>query len=174
MIIKKSDVRNLGKSFSYAFNGIAYCVKNERNIRIHICVTILVALFAFYYKATAIECAAIFLCIGIVISSEMVNTAIETLVNLESPSYNNLAKIAKDVAAGAVFISATVSTVVALFIFIQPTRFVKALNRIITDPVAIIAFILILILGIFFIFYGPRLFGEKTMRIYTIKNKHKK
>ncbi|MEG0692005.1 MAG: diacylglycerol kinase, partial [Oscillospiraceae bacterium] len=43
MFIQKNDVRNLAKSFSYAFKGITYCIKNERNMRIHICMTILVA-----------------------------------------------------------------------------------------------------------------------------------
>lgn len=173
MIIKKSDVRNLGKSFLHAWGGIAYCVKNERNMRIHICVTILVALFAFYYKATAWECAAIFIAIGLVLSSEMVNTAIETLVNLASPSYDNLAKIAKDVAAGAVFVNALAAVVVALFVFVQPQRLVLAFARIFADPIAIIVFLASLIIGTLFIFYGPHLFGEKTMRIYTIKEKHK-
>lgn len=173
MFIQKSDVRNLGKSFVCAFKGIAYCLQNERNMRIHFCVTVLVALFAYYYKATGIECIVLFLCIGFVITGEMVNTAIETLVNLESPSYNHLARIAKDVAAGAVFVAAVVSVIVGGFIFLQRERIITALERIITDPIAIILFTVVLVLGLVFIFNGPHLFGEKTMRIYKINNKKK-
>lgn len=163
------NLRSLGKSFLYAFKGIAYCIKNERNMRIHLCVTALVSLFSFYYQTTAFEYIVVFLCIGAVISGEMVNTAIETLVNLFSPSYNNLARIAKDVAAGAVFIEACVSIIVAGFVFINPPRLSAAFTRIITSPVAIISFVILIVLGIFFIFNGHALFGEKTMRIYNIR-----
>lgn len=171
MFIRKSDVRNLAKSFSYAFKGILYCIKNERNMRIHVCATILIALFSYFYKTTAIEFALLIICIGFVITSEMVNTAIETIVNMESPSYNSLAKISKDVAAGAVAVAAIVSIVVGCVIFLKPARLFLALELIVSSPLYIILFIVVIILSLLFIFNGPKLYGEKTTRIYDIKKR---
>lgn len=142
-------------------------------MRIHLVLTVLVGLFCYFYKVTQMECAVIFLCIGFVISSEMVNTAIETLVNLESPSYNNLAKIAKDVAAGAVFISASVSVVVAGIVFLQYDRLFPALISIWESVWGFIAFVVLSFLGILFIFRGPFITGEKNMRIYQIRTRKK-
>ncbi|MFZ2539451.1 MAG: diacylglycerol kinase family protein [Oscillospiraceae bacterium] len=173
MFIQKSDVQNLAKSFSYAFKGITYCIKNERNMRIHFCMTILVAVFSYFYKTTSSEFVILTICIGFVISSEMVNTAIETLVNLESPCYNSLAKIAKDVAAGAVAISAIVALVAGCVIFMKPNRLLNALTIIALNPIYIAIFVVLIVASILFIFNGPRLYGEKTTRVYDIKTKRK-
>ncbi|MEG0692004.1 MAG: diacylglycerol kinase family protein, partial [Oscillospiraceae bacterium] len=129
--------------------------------------------FSYFYKTTSSEFIILILCIGFVISSEMVNTAIETLVNLESPSYNSLAKIAKDVAAGAVAISAIVAAVVGCVIFLKPNRLENTLTIIVSNPIFITIFVILIILSVLFIFNGSRLYGEKTTRIYNIKTKRK-
>lgn len=84
--------RALCKSFLYAFHGIRFCVKNERNMRIHLAVAVLVTAFSLVYGLTGTEYALLFLTMGAVLSAEAVNTAIEAVVNLESPSYNALAR----------------------------------------------------------------------------------
>ena len=102
----ENQTRALGRSFLYAFRGIRYCIKNERNMRIHLAAAVFVTAFSLVYRLEPLGYAVLFLAMGAVISFEAVNTALEALVNLASPAYHNLARIAKDVAAGAVFMAA--------------------------------------------------------------------
>lgn len=173
-MIAKNDVVGLLKSFTYAFKGIAYCIKNERNIRIHMCMTALVSVFAYFYKVTSTQYILLLLCIGFVLSAEMVNTAIETLTNLESPSYNPLARIAKDVAAGAVFVAATVAMVVGLIIFLKPKKLLETLQMIVQNPLYLGIFVLLILMSILFTFNGAHLFGEPKTRVYKLRNYTKK
>ena len=121
-------------------------------MRIHIVVALLVAFFSFLYKLSTTQYAVLFLCFGLVMAGEMVNTAIEALVNLETPAYNNLARIAKDVAAGAVFVSAAVTVIVACFLFGDLTRLWQTILLIGKTPVFLVCFLALAGLGLFFIF----------------------
>ena len=111
--------RALFKSFLYAFRGVRFCVKNERNMRIHLAAAVFVTAFSLVYGLTPGEYAVLFLTIGAVIAAEAVNTAIEAVVNLESPSYNELARIAKDVAAGTVLLTALTACIVGFCLFFR-------------------------------------------------------
>lgn len=173
MSLQKGGIRGLGKSFSFAVRGFGYCIKNERNMRIHLVLTLLVGLFCYFYKATQAECLAVFICVGFVMSSEMINTSIEALVNLESPSYNNLAKIAKDVAAGAVLVSALVAMIIAGVVFLQFERLLLAFVAIWSSIWGVAVFAVLLILGGIFVFRGPFVKGEKNIRIYQIRTRKK-
>ncbi len=104
------------KSFIYAFNGIALSLK-QRNMKIHICCAILVISGGFVFKITQTEWFAILICIGVVLSLEMVNTAIEHLVDLVEPNHNPKAGAIKDIAAGAVLVSAIISCLIGIMIF---------------------------------------------------------
>ncbi len=146
------EITNLIKSFLFAFRGLKHAINNERNMRIHIVVTLVVACFSFLYGLEATQYAILFLCFGLVITGEMINTAIEALVNLETPAYHNLARIAKDVAAGAVFVSATVTVIVACFLFGDLARLWQTIVLIVTTPVYLICFLVVAAFGIFFIF----------------------
>src|SRR5699024_9295907 len=106
MKIDKQQIRSLVKSFGYAFRGLWICISNERNMRIHLVTAVLLVLFSLVFGLSRMEYAILFFALGFVITAEMVNTAIEALVDLQSPAYDNLARIAKDVAAGAVLIAA--------------------------------------------------------------------
>lgn len=111
-------MKKLIKSFKYAFEGIFTGIKEEQNMKIHISIMILVIVFGIMLKISKIEwiiCIALF---GLVISMELINTAIENTVDLITKENNQQAKIAKDVAAGAVLVSAIVSSVIGLMIFI--------------------------------------------------------
>ena len=111
-------MKKLIKSFKYAFEGIFTGIKEEHNMKIHISIMILVIVFGIMLKISKIEwiiCIALF---GLVISMELINTAIENTVDLITKENNQQAKIAKDVAAGAVLVSAIVSSVIGLMIFI--------------------------------------------------------
>lgn len=111
-------MKNFLRSFKYAFEGIVTGIKEEQNMKIHISIMILVIVFGIMLKISKIEwiiCIALF---GLVISMELINTAIENTVDLITKENNQQAKIAKDVAAGAVLVSAIVSSVIGLMIFI--------------------------------------------------------
>lgn len=161
-MIKKTDVQNLARSFRYAFHGISYCVINERNMRIHLSAVALVSYFGFYYGLNKTEFLFLLLCCGFVISAEAVNTAIEALVNLESPSYHHYARIAKDVAAGAVAVAAITAAVVGIVLFFDPPRLLDTLAFIFTNPVRGVTAGVLVVLAVLFIFNGPKLFSGKV------------
>lgn len=113
--MKKS--RTLLESFKYAVSGTIYSFKTQRNIRIHFLTAITVLLVSPFFNFGAIELLIIFFTIALVITTEMINTAIETTVDLVTEKYHPLAEIAKNVAAGAVLISALNAVVVGYLIF---------------------------------------------------------
>ncbi|AYO32222.1 diacylglycerol kinase [Biomaibacter acetigenes] len=115
--MKKS--RTLLESFKYAVSGTIYSFKTQRNIRIHFLTAITVLLVSPFFNFGAIELLIIFFTIALVIITEMINTAIETTVDLVTEKYHPLAEIAKNVAAGAVLISALNAVVVGYLIFIK-------------------------------------------------------
>ena len=108
---------NLIKTFNYAIDGIIYTLKSQRNMKIHYAIAILVLFLTLFLNLSRIEIIAVFFSISLVILSEMFNTAIEKTVDLVTTEYSPLAKIAKDVAAGAVLVSALNSIMVAYLVF---------------------------------------------------------
>lgn len=166
-----NGIKSLGKSFTYAFKGIIYCINNERNMRIHFVAAGLVLLFSFFYRVTTTECLFLVLCIGLVITAETVNTSIETLVNLQSPSYNNLARIAKDVAAGAVLVASIISLVIGIIVFCDIQRLAGAFNRILSSWVAILLFLAAISAGTVFVFIKPKPLPQNYIKIYKINGK---
>ena len=119
-------MKKLIKSFKYAFEGIFTGIKKEQNMKIHMVIMILVIIFGILFKISKIEwiiCIALF---GLVISMELINTAIENTVDLITKEKNEQAKIAKDVAAGAVLISAIYAIVVGVIVFYD--KFIQILN----------------------------------------------
>lgn len=108
---------NLVQSFVFALSGIAYALTHERNLRIHSALGVYVIYFSKYYGFSNTEYAVILLLIGFVLTCEMINTAIEKKIDLETLKYNPLAKISKDVAAGAVLVSAVTATASGFLLF---------------------------------------------------------
>ena len=162
--MKHTELRSLGKSFTYAFRGVAYCVKNERNMRIHLAATVLVSYFSYFYGLSRGEYLVLLLCCGFVIAAEAFNTAIEALVNLESPAYHHYARIAKDVAAGAVFVAALTAAIAGAVLFFQPERLWKTLLVIFQSPLTGAVFLILVGLGLLFIFNGSRLTSDRPPR----------
>jgi undecaprenol kinase/diacylglycerol kinase (ATP) len=103
--------------FGHAFRGLWYALRTQRNARVHVLIAILVILLGFVLRISAIEFAIVFVAITGVFIAEMFNTVFELCIDLASPEYHSLAKIAKDVAAGAVLLSAMLSVVIGLFVF---------------------------------------------------------
>lgn len=170
MKISWSEFRSLRKSFVYAIRGVLYCVGNERNMRVHIAVAANVLLFSTICELSGIEYGLLFFTIGLVLMCEMINTSIETLVNLGSPTYHTLARIAKDVSAGAVLVAAAVSVVVGLCIFLQTERIFSAFSKIFSNPLLIILFFVSIIGGLIFVFKGFKIkLPKKSEKIGKVK-----
>lgn len=110
------------RSFKYAFSGIITATKTQANFRIHLIATILVALMGFYFQISYAEWILIILSIGFVISAELFNSAIEFLTDLVSPLQNDIAGKVKDMAAGAVLISAVSAAIIGLIIFLPKIK----------------------------------------------------
>ena len=117
----KHECKKLINSFKYALQGFASSFRTERNMKIHVVATILVIILGIYLKLNLIEWSIITIAIVIVISAELFNTAIETIVDMVSPQKNEKAKLAKDISAGAVLILAIGSAIVAFIIFLPKT-----------------------------------------------------
>lgn len=103
-------------SFRYALSGIKSSLINEPNIRVHFIVAFLTLLAAFFLTVTQVELAILILTIGLVITLELVNTAVEAVVDIVSPEIRPLAKVAKDVCAAAVLTSSATAFFVGLVI----------------------------------------------------------
>ena len=110
--------KSIGASFRHAFDGLAGAVRNERNMKIHVVMTVLVAVCSVIFGLTTAEKAAVFICCGVVMCAELFNTAIEIVVDICSPEYSEAAKKAKDTAAAAVLIISIVSAAVGLIVFV--------------------------------------------------------
>lgn len=111
-------LKKLILSFSYAFNGIWKCVQDGSNFKIHLFVALLVVIMGFSLRISVSEWMVILLCTGFVLSMEMVNTALEQLCDVVHKEYHPGIKLTKDIAAGAVLVSAIVALVCGLLIFI--------------------------------------------------------
>jgi diacylglycerol kinase len=113
----KRGIKGLGATFRYAFEGFAHTVRTQRSMRIHLCATVLVLLGGILARLTFLEWAAIAICVGLVLASELINTALEAVVDIASPELHPKAKIAKDAAAAAVLIFAITSVIVGILVF---------------------------------------------------------
>ena len=109
--------KNLIDSFKHAFEGIRVAIKSERNLQIHIAIMFLVIIIGIILKISVVEWFVCLLLFGGVISLQMINTAIETTVDLITME-NSKAKLAKDASAGAVLVMAIVSVIIGLIIFV--------------------------------------------------------
>ena len=135
-------------SFNYAFEGIIYTLKTQRNMRIHFSIAIIVLILSLFYNLSKTEILILFFAISLVIVAEMINTAIETTIDLITDKYHELAKIAKNVAAGAVLISAINSIIVAYIIFFDKINEVSAilLKKVKSSPLHITFISLIIVI----------------------------
>jgi diacylglycerol kinase (ATP) len=110
---------NLLVSFRYAWAGVRYAFTSQRNFRIHTVITVLAINLGLWLKVSPVEMAILTLTCALVLVLELLNTALESAVDLAvGQSYHELAKIAKDCAAGAVLIASIAAVLVASFIFI--------------------------------------------------------
>lgn len=110
-------MKKLLDSFNYAINGILYSLRTQRNMRIHFVIALMVLFASLFYNITRGEFIALAICITMVVTAELINTALESVIDLGTNHYHPLAKIAKDTAAGAVFVTALNAILVGFIIF---------------------------------------------------------
>jgi diacylglycerol kinase (ATP) len=108
----------LTRSFKYAFEGLAVALKKGRNYRIQTALGVLAVLLGIYTKLSYTEWAVLAITISLVLIFELINTAIEAIVDIVSPEIRDKAKIAKDVAAASVLISSFTSLAVGALLFL--------------------------------------------------------
>lgn len=108
------------ESFQYAFAGIWYTLKTQRNAQIHLTIATAIVILGLAFKLTLTEWAILALTTGFVIATEMLNTAAEAAMDYATTDFNPQVKIVKDVAAGAVLVSAITAVIVGLLILGPP------------------------------------------------------
>ena len=117
---RKSEkgIKKFINSFKYPIRGLRYAYKNEQNLEVDIGIAVLVVILGFLFKISVSEWAILTITVGLVISFELINTALEAVVDLITDKYHPLAKVAKDTSAAAVLILAIVSIIEGLIIFL--------------------------------------------------------
>jgi diacylglycerol kinase len=106
------------RSFYHAFRGISTAVKTELNLRVHLCVAAFVIAAGFYVGLTAFEWMVVVLCICSVITTELINTAIEQLCNHVTKEQHEAIKKVKDISAAAVLLVSVGAAIVGIIIFL--------------------------------------------------------
>lgn len=153
--MKKDDHKlkndNFIEACNNAVNGIIYAATTQRNIRIQLVLAVIIMMLSLFYGLNTTEFLCLVFAVFMVIFAEMINTAIETVVDLFVDVYHPKAKIAKDVAAGAVVLSACNALVVGYFIFFNKEN-IKAIsdsifNNMVKSPthLAFVAILLVII-----------------------------
>ena len=123
----KQEIRKRARSFRYAWQGIVVSFRSEANLKIHLFIGALVVICGFLFKISVQEWLICILCFGLVISMELMNTVVETLVDYISTEEHPLAGKAKDIAAGAVLVSAVFAALAGLMIFV-PKAWILIVN----------------------------------------------
>ena len=106
------------RSFGYAFEGIYYTLRTQRNMRVHLGIGLVAAALGLWLGLSFTEWAVLLVMMALVYTLEMLNTVVESLVDLATDRYHPLAKVAKDVAAGAVLVAAIFAVGVGLVLFL--------------------------------------------------------
>ena len=148
-------MKALLKSFGYAFAGIFRTLRTERNMRIHLVVSAYMygyLLIYDFFEVSRTGFAVLFLANALVMMGEMINTALENVVDLVEQKQNELCKVAKDAAAGAVLIGAIFSVLVGLALLLQPQAFRALFAYYRENPVWIAVLAASLVLSFLFIF----------------------
>lgn len=112
------DFKKQMRSFKFAWKGIITCAGHEQNITFHLLAALVVAMAGIFFGITKAEWLAVIICIGMVIAAELFNSAIERLVDMVSPQWQSIAGEVKDIAAGAVLVTAIAAAIVGLIVFV--------------------------------------------------------
>ncbi len=108
------------QSLQNAFRGISYAVKTERNLRTHLIIAVMVVIASLFFSLTRIEIITLFIVIAMVLIAELINTAAEHITDMITEEHHPLAKVIKDIMAGAVLLSSLCAAFVGYLIFMRP------------------------------------------------------
>jgi diacylglycerol kinase (ATP) len=140
------------ESFNFAFEGIIHVLRTQRNMRIHFAIAFAVLVAAFWSGVTRFELMALILAIAFVLIAEMVNTAVEHTIDVATTSFDPMAKLAKDIVAGAVLIASATAVAIGYLVFARRLQDPSArlIDRVRDAPVdlTLIALLLTVILVI--------------------------
>ena len=151
--------RSLIWSFNYAIEGVVYALRTQRNMRLHVAAALMALLAALVLDVGGFELIAIIFAISLVFVTELINTAVEATVDLAIRTYDPIAKIAKDVSAGAVLVAATNAVVIAFLVLFEPLRVVlqNGLSWVVVAPTGLTAVALAFVaLGVIIMKAGSR------------------
>lgn len=156
-------------SFKVAFQGIWFAIKSESHIRFHLVAGVYVIIFSFFYSLSKAQWAAILLLIASILTAELFNTAIEALCALNTQSYDQIVKITKDVAAGAVLLLSVAAVVIA-FIFYFDLAVIQSIIAFFLARIPLLVLLIIsFIISALFVALGPM--GIANIHYKLKKNK---
>ena len=147
---------NLLNSFKWAASGFIFVVRYERNMRIHIVATLYILYLLRFYELTRAEVILLILTCVLVMVLEMLNTAIEVIVDKVSPRYHTLAKIAKDAAAGAVLLASGAAVVVGVLLLWDTAVFNEICDYFSARIINLIILLISTALALIFIYSGKQ------------------
>src|SRR6476659_8305210 len=140
------------ESFNVAFAGIIHVLRTQRNMRLHFLIAVAVLIAALWFDVSKMELIVLLLAIAFVLITEMVNTAVEAAVDIASTSFDPMAKLAKDIAAGAVLIAAVNAVAVGYLVFAGKAadKSADVLDRLRDAPaeLTVVALVLVVVLVI--------------------------
>lgn len=151
------EIRKLRQSFGYAWQGFRACMRTERNFRIHLTASVYVSVFALLGGLDGTRYAVLCLCFALMMSAELLNTAIERLCDRLSPGYDELVGQAKDIAAAAVFLCALFCVVIGAVFFVPSGALLRAMRVLAAHGWALALFAASVPAAVWFIFR----FGRK-------------
>ncbi|MDD7886145.1 diacylglycerol kinase [Flavivirga sp. 57AJ16] len=118
MTKKDSFIVNRLKSIGYAFKGALLLLRTEASVKIQFAIALILTFIGFYYEISSTEWLVQLLCIGVVMSIEGINTAIEAIADFIHPEHHKKIGLIKDIAAGAVFIASVFAIIIGFIIYI--------------------------------------------------------
>ncbi len=160
------------KSFKCAAKGALYTIKNERNMRIHTVISFYVLLFSLFFHLSFVKYAVLFLTIGSVLTLEMINTSIEAIIDICSAEYNSVARIAKDISAGAVMVSSIVAAFIGVMIFSDFSAYIDMWAFFRYRKILFMLFVLSIFPSLVYIKSGPAEIKRKTISAIKLLKKH--
>ncbi len=146
---------NILKSFVYAAQGLWYCISTQRNFRFHIVAAVSVLIVSLFYGFDRFEMMSLAFAILFVMICEMINTSIESTVDINGKEFNMNAKIAKDVAAGAVLLSAVLAAIIAVELFWDVKKILYVINYFVERPYLWIVLAVYIIAAVYFVVGVP-------------------
>ena len=150
------EAKKLLRAFGYAFRGIGWGIRTQRNLRIHLVATAYVLLFAPIMRISPVHFCLELLCCMLVISLELVNSALERICDGITKEQRPWIRDAKDAAAGAVLIAAIGSVIVALVIFFRGGYLSQVQRTFAAYPISCIVDIILIPIGGIFVFLPSR------------------